>query len=156
MLDSIYDITLGYLNRYSIKGILLDMDNTILPRGLVLPSLQTASWVADLKDHGIKLCILSNNSNAQRVAAVSDYLDIPAVCKAYKPIPLVSRKAIEQVLATPPEQTMIVGDQFYTDVVCGNLLGIRSVYVQPMAPELVWYRKLLISLDKGFYGWLQS
>jgi uncharacterized protein len=156
MLNSIYDINLDYLRKNNIEAIILDMDNTIIARKDPLPSLNCLNWVDDMKNSGIKICIASNNSNLNRVASVSEYLDLPAVIRSLKPLPFVIRKTVKEILQVSHENVLMVGDQFFSDILGGNILGLKTVHVEPLAPELSTIRKYVIQIDKKIFNFLNN
>ncbi|HAR62392.1 MAG: YqeG family HAD IIIA-type phosphatase [Candidatus Margulisiibacteriota bacterium] len=154
--DSVCDITVEYLQNHFIEGVVLDLDNTLVPRSEDVPSLQCLSWVEDLKSAGIRLCIATNNSNKNRVIKVSNYLDIPAVCRMYKPLPYLMRKVLADLIRLPAEKVLMVGDQHFSDIIGGNLVGMRTVYIAPLEFEAMYFRKLLLDMDKNLYEFFQE
>ena len=84
-LNSIYELNTDELRSLGIRGIIADMDNTLVPWNdrAVYPRL--ASWLARLKEEGFRLCIVSNNSR-ERGGQLALDLGIPAVWHAVKPV----------------------------------------------------------------------
>ncbi len=138
-LDDIFEIDTGYLKSLGIRGIITDMDNTLVAWSdrTVYPRL--AEWFARLKAEGFKLFIVSNNSE-DRGAALARELDIPAIWYAIKPSRRAFRRAIEE-MGLSPEETAVVGDQVFTDVLGGNRLGMHTILVTPISEkEFIWTR----------------
>lgn len=130
----IYEITGAALKGRGIKLLLADLDNTLVPYGVPLPDEHLKAWRDDLAAHGVTLFILSNNRHESRPRIFAEGLDVPYIGHAGKPKTPSFYKAMEQMGATR-EQTAIVGDQIFTDVVGANLCGMRSVLLTPLEPE---------------------
>ena len=138
-LDSIYELNTAGLHAQGIRGIIFDMDNTLVPWNdrAVYPRL--ASWLAHLREGGFQLCIVSNNSR-ERGGQLACELDIPAIWYAVKPRRRAFRKALQIMELTAPE-TAVVGDQIFTDVLGGNRLGLYTILVVPITDrEFIWTR----------------
>lgn len=129
--ESLQDIPVEILQEFGIKGLLLDLDNTVAPWNDNTLSSEVINWFAKIKTSGIVACILSNNRLPERVAAVADVLEILYVYKAAKP----SRKAFEKGIKTlvmKPEEIAVVGDQIFTDILGGNMMGLKTILVTPI------------------------
>jgi HAD superfamily phosphatase (TIGR01668 family) len=116
-----------------IRGVVLDLDNTILPWGSATPPAEVQAWVRRLRSTGLAGCIVSNNFSL-RVRQVGAMLAIPVVGWALKPVPLGFRRAMA-IMGTRPATTALVGDQLFTDVLGGNLLGMYTILVEPLSPD---------------------
>lgn len=114
-----------------IRGVILDLDNTIVAWNAPEPTPEVERWVAELTASGLRACIVSNNFTG-RVRAVAQRLGVPVVAAAVKPTPWAFRKAM-RVMGTSPSDTALVGDQLFTDVLGGNLLGVRTILVDPLS-----------------------
>lgn len=129
--SSLNNIDIDRLKEQGIKAIIFDLDNTLVPWNSNQLKPETAQWFAKLKQAGFKTCILSNNSK-ERVEAMSGMLAIPALHKAAKPRRRAFYRAL-QMLGVKAEQTAMVGDQVFTDVLGGNRLGLYTILVVPMS-----------------------
>ena len=127
----IYEITGGALERRGIKLLLADLDNTLVPYGVPLPDEKLKAWRDDLAGHGVTLFILSNNRHESRPRIFAEGLDVPYIGHAGKPKTPSFIKAMEQVGVTK-EQTAIVGDQIFTDVLGGGRAGVAAILVEPI------------------------
>lgn len=127
----IEDIDPGALRADGIRGVILDLDNTIVPWNALQPTPAVERWIAALVDSGVQVCIVSNNFTG-RVRAIAEHLNIPVVTGAIKPTPWAFRKAM-RVMGTTSQETALVGDQLFTDVLGGNLLGVRTILVDPLS-----------------------
>ena len=127
----IYEITGAALERRGIKLLLADLDNTLVPYGVPLPDERLKACRDDLNAHGVTLFILSNNRHENRPRMFAEGLDVPFIGHAGKPKTPSFLRAMEQMGVTR-EQTAIVGDQVFTDVLGGNRAGISAILVRPI------------------------
>lgn len=116
-----------------IRGVILDLDNTIVPWGAREPAPEVVAWVARLRQLGVRACIVSNNVSG-RARTIGEILRLPVIAGAAKPGPWAFRRAM-RIMGTPAAQTALVGDQLFTDVFGGNLLGLRTILVDPLSTE---------------------
>ena len=128
---SIYDIDLSALKTAGIRLLLADLDNTLVPYGVPLPTEQVRAWKEKLNEYGITLFVLSNNRHANRPRIFSEGLGVPFIGHAGKPAKRGFIQAMEQMGATA-EQTALVGDQIFTDVLGGNRAGVTTILVKPI------------------------
>ncbi|MDW7728810.1 MAG: YqeG family HAD IIIA-type phosphatase [Bacillota bacterium] len=149
-LNNIFEIDADYLKSIGIKGIVTDMDNTLVPWSdrTVYPKL--AEWFVNLKNKGFKLYIVSNNSR-DRGAMLAQELDIPAIWYAVKPRRKAFRKAISDMQLSP-EEVAVVGDQILTDVLGGNRLGLHTILVTPISEKEFFWTKLTRQLERIVVG----
>lgn len=130
---SLFDIDLKHLQRQGIKAILFDIDNTLIPWGRRDLDPKIEKWFCGLLDQGFKVCIVSNNDK-KRVSDLTGPLQVPGVHRAAKP----SRKGLRQalgLLGTSIQETALVGDQVFTDVLAGNRLGLYTILVTPLSKK---------------------
>lgn len=126
---TVYDIDLIALRARGIRGVILDLDNTIVPWGAREVSPQLPVWIAAARNADLRLCIVSNNMGG-RVTAIAERLGLPLVAGALKPRRRALRRALT-VMGTTPEATALVGDQLFTDILGGNRLGLHTILVRP-------------------------
>lgn len=138
---AVTDIRSGELTERGIKGIVLDLDETLVSALDRIPHPRVIAWLEEMKRE-FRLYIVSNNYSAARVASVADEIGIPSICRALKPRRSGFRQALE-AMELAPEQVAIVGDQLFTDVLGGNRLGAMTILVTPIAPERKPWRKLM-------------
>ncbi len=136
----LFDIDLAELQKKGICAILLDLDNTIVPRDQDCCPGEIVQWIKKAKKHGFKLCIVSNNSPA-RVQTLASSLAIPAVYRAVKPARRPFIQAMK-LLGVAPDQTAFIGDQIFTDVLGGNRLGLYTILVAPLPGREFWATRL--------------
>ena len=123
------DLTADHLLSIGIKGLILDVDNTLAPYEQEKPDAALDGWLASLKEAGIAVSIASNNRGG-RIRKFTENLTLPVICKAKKPLPFSFKKAMEQ-MGTEPKQTAAIGDQLFTDVLAARLAGLKCVFVVP-------------------------
>ena len=111
---NVKEITIELLNKNNIKGLLLDVDNTLINFDLKILE-GSKDWINSLKENNFKLCILSNTNKIEKVKMVAKELDIPYIYFAKKPFKKGFKKGAE-LLELQPNQIAVVGDQIMTDV----------------------------------------
>lgn len=129
--DNIYEISGQALECRGIRLLLADLDNTLVPYGVPLPDDKLRAWRDELAAYGVTLFILSNNRHESRPRTFAQALDVPYIGHAGKPKTASFRRAMEQ-MQVGPEQTAIVGDQVFTDVLGGNRAGVATILVKPI------------------------
>ncbi|MHB8169976.1 MAG: YqeG family HAD IIIA-type phosphatase [Thermincolia bacterium] len=144
--SSIACIDLGELQCKGIKGIVFDLDNTIISWGDRDFSPTVMAWFKELKAKGFRLCILSNNTSG-RVRGLARVLGIPAIPRAIKPRKKAFKKAL-LLLGTRPEETAVIGDQVFTDIFGGNRLGLYTILVFPMSRDEFIGTKLVRRIER--------
>lgn len=113
-LNNVKEITIELLHKNNIKGILLDVDNTLIDFNLKMLE-GSNEWCDNLKKNNIKVCILSNTNKIEKVKKVAKELDIPFINFAKKPFKKGFREA-SKLLKLEPFQIAVAGDQIMTDV----------------------------------------
>lgn len=142
-LDSTYEIDFEQLYEDGYRGVIFDIDNTLVPHGA--PADERSKKLLNyLRDRGFKIVLLSNNSKA-RVDMFNEDLHLDTIPMGAKPFLKGYKKAME-IMGTSKENTFFVGDQLFTDVWGAKRLGIRSILVKPINAkeeiQIVLKRKL--------------
>jgi HAD superfamily phosphatase (TIGR01668 family) len=114
------------------RGIIFDIDNTLVPHGAPADK-KAIEFFKYLKKTGFKTCLISNNSK-ERVLPFAKAVGAKAVWKANKPAGRNYLLACRQ-MKTDKANTVFVGDQIFTDVLGANLAGIPSILVEPIHPK---------------------
>ena len=130
--DSTYQIPWEAWYGKGIRGVIFDIDNTLVPHGLPADERAMALF-RRLKTIGYKVTMLSNNKEP-RVKMFCDAVDAPYIYKAGKPNPAKYREAMKN-MGTDERSTLFVGDQIFTDVWGANKAGIHSILVKPIHPK---------------------
>lgn len=128
--EDIYQIDFGHLKNRGIKGMILDLDNTLVPWNDHAVYPEVRAWVGALKAAGFRACIVSNN-DARRGRKVKEILEVPAFWKAVKPRRRTFRKAMA-TMGLQSSEVAVVGDQVFTDILGGNRLGLYTILVHPI------------------------
>lgn len=138
--DSANHVPYDELKAAGVRGLVFDIDNTLAPHDTPYPSAGAVALLTRLRGLGFGVCLVSNNSPA-RVAGFADGLGLPCVPRARKPLLSGIRKAMS-LLGTDSAATALIGDQVFTDVWCGNRLGLYTVLVKPMSGRDEWTVRL--------------
>lgn len=133
-LARVNEITPELLSRLGVRGLILDLDNTLTRWEDAEVAPTVPEWVQSLKRSGIRLVILSNGLR-EKQKAVASALDLPLVrAPLPKPFAVGFLKALE-VTGLPRKQVAMVGDIVVTDIWGANRLGIRTMLVEPLSPR---------------------
>lgn len=124
-----------------IRNILIDLDNTIVPRDCEYFSPEIKTWIDNLLDKGFKLCIVSNNSTT-RVNNLARQMRVPCVERAVKPLRRAFLRGMH-ILGARPENTAVIGDQLFTDILGGNRLGLYTILVVPLPGKEFWGTRII-------------
>lgn len=125
---------------------LLDLDNTIAMDHVHMPSKYTFDIVNQLKNAGFTCCIVSN-AKSLRSSDFSALIPIPCVSYANKPSPSGIFRAMDLLGATK-ENSVLFGDQIFTDIVAAKRAGIFAVLVEPLAKKEVFYVKIKRPIER--------
>ncbi|MBQ3011452.1 MAG: YqeG family HAD IIIA-type phosphatase [Oscillospiraceae bacterium] len=126
----IYEVTPAFLREQGIRFLLMDLDNTLSPYIVDDATEELKAWIETLKQGGIEPFIFSNNKG-DRPMLFAEQLSLEYVKLAKKP----RQGMLHTVLADKgytPAETAIIGDQIYTDVLCGTIGGLYSIVVKPI------------------------
>ena len=129
--DSIGDISPKHLAKKGIKLVLADLDNTLVPYQVSEPTPEVFAWKQALEAEGIKLYLLSNSRKPIRPKNFAEILDIPYQGHSGKPKKAGYLRAMERMNCTP-EETIMVGDQIFTDTLGANRAGVTPLLVKPI------------------------
>lgn len=151
---SVYEIDFEALYQSGMRGILFDIDNTLVPHGKPADA-RAIALMRRIKEIGFQTCLISNNGR-NRVQAFAEQVDTTYIFGALKPRRKNYRKAME-AMGTDMGNTIFIGDQLFTDIWGANRTGIPSILVEPIHKseevQIVWKRKLekwiLKKKDKG-------
>ena len=130
LLNKVEEITIEFIQKNKLKALILDVDNTLIDYNKNL-SEEKIQWAKNLKGQGVKLYILSNSNNKEKVEKVANTLNIPYVLFARKPFKS-GFLAIQKELQLNSEQIGVVGDQIFTDVIGGNRCKMFTILVEPI------------------------
>jgi HAD superfamily phosphatase (TIGR01668 family) len=140
IVDKVQDIDLDILRRNNIRGLMLDIDNTLVPDHMKEADENAVKWIEKVKNAGFKLCIVSNASK-KRVIKFNERLQLYAIHRASKPGLKSFDKALRLMDIKAGEAAMI-GDQIFTDVYGGNRLNMFTVLVKPIHHNEIFFVRL--------------
>ena len=134
------DITPEFLKDNGIKGVLCDIDDTLVTHNYPYPTEDVVKWINELRKADINICFVSNNGY-KRVQPFAEKLGCPFFTRAQKP----SSTALEQAIAVldiKKNEAAFIGDQIFTDIKGGNLFGIHTYKVKPLGEKATLWIKL--------------
>lgn len=123
------DVTPELLKEAGVKLILCDLDNTLRLHSEKEPADELANWVSDLKDAGVKIVIISNNGRKKMMQKFCEPLGIDCVWWAKKPVSTKLTAKMEE-LKISPEETVMLGDKWSTDVLAAKFAKVRAWKVE--------------------------
>ncbi len=129
----LHNVSLADLEAEGIRGLILDLDNTMVAYRQSEVVQDHLDWVEEAHARGFKMVMLSNNFT-DRVTAVSTQLRIPCIPNALKPLPTGFMRA-KRILALKRHEIAVVGDQLFTDVLGAKLLGFYTILTEPIEPH---------------------
>ncbi|MCI8553915.1 MAG: YqeG family HAD IIIA-type phosphatase [Clostridiales bacterium] len=131
--NRITDITASDLRALGVKGLLLDVDNTLALHGSQVLDPAVEEWLQRMKEEGIALTVVSN-AFPRRVAPFAGRIGLEYVAFSCKPLPFGYRRGIKR-LGLSRKECAIVGDQTFTDVLGGKLCGVHTIQLYPIRRE---------------------
>lgn len=154
IIKSLFEIEAHILKQQGIKGLIFDLDNTIIPWDSPTMSPEISQWLTDLLAQGFRICLVSNNMG-KRVRNIAKIFGIPFVARAYKPSKSGFRQAMA-VMGLTAEEVAVVGDQLFTDVLGGNRLGLFTIWVTPLTAKEFIGTRITRQLEKIAVGMLRT
>ncbi|AZU63406.1 YqeG family HAD IIIA-type phosphatase [Neobacillus mesonae] len=151
---SVLEISPEQLKARGIKGIITDLDNTLVEWDRPSATPQLVQWFEEIKKHDILVTIVSNN-NEQRVKAFADPLKIPFIFRARKPMSRAFNQASRQ-MGIKKEETVVIGDQLLTDVLGGNRSGFQTILVVPVAQTDGLATKFNRFVERRIMNWFRK
>ena len=140
------EATAEFLIQNGIKGIILDIDNTLEPYEHPLPGDHVKKWLCELKAAGISAAFVSNNGK-ERVELFNEELGLPYYYKAKKPFKKNILHAMSDI-GSSRETTILMGDQVFTDVWAARNAGIKAALVPPINDKKDIFTKFKRLLEK--------
>lgn len=139
-LPSVLAIDEKFLRQNRVRALVLDMDNTLAMHGNPAAEEGIPEWLEKMRALGIKMRVVSNNTK-KRVAPLAEMLGLEFTANGAKPLTFGVNRAVK-AMGVKKSETLVVGDQIFTDVMAGNLAGIRTVLVEPFHLENTWTFRL--------------
>lgn len=129
-IKSVFDLDVNWLKERGIKGILLDIDNTLVTHKQKVPDKKVIDLIKHFQENGLKVAIVSN-ARKKRVDVFNEKLGLYARYRAFKPSKKGFFVAMSE-LKLSPEETAVIGDQLFTDIRGGNRIGLTTILVEPL------------------------
>jgi uncharacterized protein len=151
MLESAFEISPEWLADRNLKGLALDIDNTLAPTHLPGNEAQIRAWLEPLRQAQIPIRIVSNG-HPKRILEFCQlfnlqYVDVLGSRMAVKPIPSAFWRVCKE-LGLPAKQIAMVGDQIFTDVLGANIASMYTVLVKPLSEKTMTHTKWIRKLEK--------
>ena len=144
---SAYVIDYEQLYEKGFRGLIFDIDNTLVPHGAPADD-RAVKLFGRLKEIGYQCCLISNNQEP-RVKMFNEKIKVDYVYNAHKPSTKNYKKAME-IMGTYTDNTLFIGDQLFTDVWGAKRAGIGNILVKPIHPReevqivLKWYLERIV------------
>ncbi|WP_159789603.1 YqeG family HAD IIIA-type phosphatase [Sodalinema gerasimenkoae] len=127
---TVLDITPDLLVEHNLKGLVFDVDETLVPIGQMEASEELRQRIVELRQVAT-LWLVSNNVSETRIGNIAKSLELPYIFFAAKPFRRKLWRAVS-AMDLPVAQVAMVGDRLFTDVLAGNRMGMFTVLVEPM------------------------
>ncbi|MFD1207031.1 YqeG family HAD IIIA-type phosphatase [Sporosarcina contaminans] len=147
---NIFQISPEKLKEKGIKGIITDLDNTLVEWDRPEATPEITEWVKQMNDAGLQVTILSNNNN-ERVQTFCGPLNTPYICDARKPLQKSFKRALE-MMKLQKNEVVMVGDQLMTDILGGNRFGLHTILVVPVASSDGFVTKFNRMIERRIMG----
>jgi len=146
--NSVYDIDFNSLRKKNIRGLIFDIDNTLVSYKQEKPTENVSALMNKLKSDGFNICFISNNSK-QRVDIFNGEFKYLSYPKAGKPFTRYIKEALK-AMGLSRENAALIGDQLFTDVAAAKRAKITAVLVNPIEPVETLFFKFKRFLEKPF------
>jgi len=151
---SIFDIKPTVLKQKGIKGIITDLDNTLVAWDVKDATSEVINWFQQIKEANIKITIISNN-NMERVKVFSEPLGTPFVYSARKPLTKAFNKVARE-MGLKKEEIVVIGDQLLTDILGGNFAGFHTILVVPIVQTDGKITRINRKIERGILNYMRS
>lgn len=151
---SIFEIHPSELKKRGIKGIITDLDNTLVAWDVRDATSEVKQWFKLMEEYEMKVIIISNNKE-ERVRDFSEPLGAPYVFGARKPLSKAFKQAAKQ-MGLNKEEIAVVGDQLLTDVLGGNRAGCYTILVVPIVATDGKITRLNRKIERRILNYLRN
>ena len=131
--NTLASIDLKQLRSEGFVGLLIDLDNTIVPWRQSYISEEAKLFIKEAKALGYKICLFTN-AKSQRTIPISLALEIDNFSEAKKPFG-VGFNTVIKTMGAKPEEVLMIGDQIFTDMLGGNRCGCYTILLPPISPN---------------------
>ena len=136
--DAVTDLTPELLRQKGIRLLMMDFDNTIVPYTTDVPSETVRSWLQQMQQSDIQLCVVSN-SKRSRVKVFCERYGLACITHAKKPFSRGIRECLDR-FSVPAPACALVGDQIYTDTLGANCAGVQSILIRAIHNHNFWLK----------------
>ncbi|OOE13693.1 YqeG family HAD IIIA-type phosphatase [Fictibacillus arsenicus] len=151
--QNILDITPEMLVERGVKGIITDLDNTLVEWDRPEATPELIKWFTSIKEKGILITIVSNNTQ-HRVKSFSDPVGIPFIYSARKPMTKAFKRALKD-MKLKNQEVVVIGDQLLTDVLGGNRIGLHTILVVPVASSDGFFTRFNRKIERIILSWMK-
>ncbi len=151
-IKSLFDLSPKWLKRNGYMKIVVDIDNTLLPRDKNLVGPRAMTWIRQLHQQGINVALISNNGG-DRIKGIVRQTGLGAVMRAAKPLPLSYKRIVKGMGGG---KILFVGDQLLTDVLGAKISGLPVVWVQSLGGKEHFITRCTRKLEKFLINRLVS
>lgn len=144
--NTVLEISPEFIKNSGAKVVFADADNTLSFHGSQEPFPGVAEWIKELAGNGIPLVIISNNKK-ERIAPFAEKLGVPYIENSAKPLKRGFLRAAKK-FGIEPSEAAVIGDQLFTDVLGGNLIGAKVFLTEPLGPDTDRFIKIKRRLEK--------
>lgn len=148
-LKSVLDINKEFVEKNDVRALILDMDNTLSLHGEPAEEEGVMEWLNEMRRLDVRMMVVSNN-NVKRVAPLAKKLRLKFTANGLKPLTFGVERALKK-MGRGRKYTLVVGDQIFTDILAGNLAGMRTVLVEPFQMENIWYIKMKRKIEEKLF-----
>ncbi len=148
-LNRVTDISAQFLKQNNIKGLILDVDNTLSTHHGMQLTEGLLEWIALMQENSIRLIILSN-SKEKRVKPFAESINLEYISLGLKPLPFKFFTALKR-LSLKRREVALVGDQLFTDSLGAHLSGIKSIILNPILLEDLMSFKIRRKIENILY-----
>ena len=146
VVDSPLSVGLTFFTQWAIDTVLIDADNTLLAPGDDYSSLALKAWIIALKENGIRVYLISNNTPGRIAAALKD-LEVEGLSFANKPL-IYRIKRFMMQHKVDANHCCFVGDQLFTDILAAYRLKMTSILVTQISPRDYFYTRWIRRLER--------
>lgn len=130
-----------WLKRLEIRGVILDLDNTIVSEDDRYLSPRSEQWIAEAKSLGLQLFLLSNGRRRHRAQHWAERLALPLINPARKPLPFAFYRALKR-MQLEAREVVVIGDSLHTDIIGAWWVGCPCIQVASLPHPPRWWERL--------------
>lgn len=144
----ITDIKPEFFKENNIKGLILDLDNTLIDsQHRFINGLK--DWICNIKNNDIRICIATNSIKKEKIIELARQLDIPYVYISLKPLKYGIKKA-KDILKLDNNEIAEIGDQLFTDVWVSNRMNLFSILTEPVSKDKLIVSRIKRKIEKWY------